>query len=154
MTNSGRLPSEPPDDASGEQDYAALQVRVPSKRGERLFTWGAIPLKVMPIGSAAMEDSIPIEHWVKTRADLIRRLQTDTCELCGSHEHCEVHHVRKLVDVKKRWAGRRAKPAWVEKMIALRRKTLIVCRRCHHAIHKGTFDLPKKHEGILESRVM
>jgi group II intron reverse transcriptase/maturase len=130
----------------GDQDYAALQVRVPTKRGERLFTWGAIPLKVMPIGSATIEDSIPIERWVNVRADLIRRLQADTCELCGSHEYCEVHHVHKLIDVKRRWAGRRDKPAWVEKMSALRRKTLIVCRRCHHAIHNGTFDLPKKHE--------
>lgn len=130
----------------GDQDYAALQVRVPTKRGERLFTWGAIPLKVMSIGSATIEDTIPIERWVNVRADLIRRLQADTCELCGSHEYCEVHHVHKLIDVKRRWAGRRDKPAWVEKMSALRRKTLIVCRRCHHAIHNGTFDLPKKHE--------
>ena len=79
----------------------------------------------------------------KVRSDLIRRLQADTCELCGSHENCEVHHIRKLVDVKKRWAGRREKPAWVQKMVMLRRKTLIVCRQCHLAIHNGTFDLPK-----------
>jgi group II intron reverse transcriptase/maturase len=130
----------------GDQEYAALQVRVPTKRGERLFTWGAIPLKTVAPGTASIEDTVPIERWVNVRADLIRRLQADTCELCGSHEHCEVHHVHKLIDVKRRWAGRRDKPAWVEKMSALRRKTLIVCRRCHHAIHNGTFDLPKKHE--------
>ena len=130
----------------GDQEYAALQVRVPTKRGERLFTWGAIPLKTVAPGTAKIEDTVPIERWVNVRADLIRRLQADTCELCSSHVHCEVHHVHKLIDIKRRWAGRREKPAWVEKMSALRRKTLIVCRRCHHAIHNGTFDLPKKHE--------
>lgn len=127
----------------GDQEYTALQVRVPTKKGERIFTWGAIPLKAVTPGTATIEDKVPAEHWVNVRADLIRRLQADTCELCGSQENCEVHHIRKLVDVKRRWVGRREKPAWVQKMVALRRKTLIVCRQCHHAIHNGTFDLPK-----------
>jgi len=127
----------------GDQEYTALQVRVPTKKGERLFTWGAIPLKAVKAGTATIEDKVPTEHWVNVRADLIGRLQADTCELCGSQENCEVHHVRKLVDLKRRWAGRREKPTWVQKMATLRRKTLIVCRKCHHAIHNGTFDLPK-----------
>jgi group II intron reverse transcriptase/maturase len=127
----------------GDQEYAVLQVRVPTRKGERIFTWGAIPLKTVKPGTATVEDRIPVEHWVNVRSDLIRRLQADACELCGSQEDCEVHHVRKLIEVKRRWAGRREKPTWVHKMIALRRKTLIVCRRCHVAIHHGTFDLPK-----------
>ena len=85
----------------GDQEYTALQVRVPTKKGERLFTWGAIPLKAVKAGTATIEDKVPAEHWVNVRADLIRRLQADTCELCGSQENCEVHHVRKLVDLKK-----------------------------------------------------
>jgi group II intron reverse transcriptase/maturase len=127
----------------GDQDYVVLQVRVPTRKGERLFTWGAIPLKTVTPGTTTIEDTIPVERWFNVRADLIRRLQADTCELCGSHENCEVHHVHKLIDLKKRWEGRREKPTWVRKMIILRRKTLIVCRRCHYAIHQGTFDLPK-----------
>ena len=31
----------------GDQEYKALQVRVPTKKGERIFTWGAIPLKTV-----------------------------------------------------------------------------------------------------------
>ena len=104
---------------------------------------GSYPPKTVKPGTATIEDKVPVEHWVDVRADLIRRLQADTCELCGSQENCEVHHVRKLVDLKRRWAGRREKPTWVQKMATLRRKTLIVCRKCHHAIHNGTFDLPK-----------
>jgi group II intron reverse transcriptase/maturase len=127
----------------GDQDYKTLQVCVPTKKGERIFTWGAIPLKTVTPGTATLEDSIPVEYHRGSRADLIRRLLADTCELCGSQENCEVHHVRKLADLKKRWAGRREKPVWVRKMVMIRRKTLIVCHRCHVAIHNGTFDLPK-----------
>jgi group II intron reverse transcriptase/maturase len=127
----------------GDQDYKTLQVCVPTKKGERIFTWGAIPLKTVMPGTATLEDNIPLEYHRGARADLIRRLLADTCELCGSQMNCEVHHVRKLADLKKRWAGRREKPVWVRKMVVIRRKTLIVCRRCHVAIHNGTFDLPK-----------
>ena len=127
----------------GDQDYKTLQVCVPTKKGERIFTWGAIPLKTVTPGTASLEDNIPVEYHRGARADLIRRLLADTCELCGSQVNCEVHHVRKLADLKKRWAGRREKPVWVRKMVMIRRKTLIVCRRCHVAIHNGTFDLPK-----------
>lgn len=138
----------------GNQEYVALQVRIPTKKGEHLFTWGAIPLKTITPGTALLEDKMPAEIWLNVRADLIRRLQADTCELCGSQEDCEVHHVHKLVDVKKQWAGRREKPLWVQKMMALRRKTLVVCRKCHLSIHNGTFDLPKMRKRVLESRVM
>ena len=44
------------------------------------------------------------------RSDLVQRLQANKCELCGSQGDCEVHHVRKLVDLKKRWARRPIKP--------------------------------------------
>ncbi len=69
------------------------------------------------------------------RSDLIERLQANKCELCGSKEDCEVHHVRKLADLKK--PGRKEKPDWMKRMIAMQRKTLIVCRKCHIDIHAG-----------------
>jgi group II intron reverse transcriptase/maturase len=138
----------------GDQEYASLQVRVPTKKGERIFTWGAIPLKTITPGTVTLEDKMPMDIWKRVRSDLIRRLQAETCELCGSQEDCEVHHVHKLADVKNRWAGRREKPIWVQKMMTLRRKTLVLCHKCHLSIHHGTFDLPKTHERVLESRVM
>lgn len=69
------------------------------------------------------------------RSELLQRLLADECELCGSREHVEVHHIRKLADLKTR--DGRAKPAWVRRMAARQRKTLIVCRVCHTAIHAG-----------------
>ena len=66
------------------------------------------------------------------------------CELCGSQERCEVHHVRKLSDLKNRWSGRKQKPDWVIRMITMRRKTLVVCAKCHDAIHAGKA-IPKLH---------
>ena len=70
------------------------------------------------------------------RTELIKRLLADTCELCGSTKNIEVHHIRKLADLKK--PGQGEVPKWVELMSARKRKTLVVCRECHVAIHNGT----------------
>jgi hypothetical protein len=67
------------------------------------------------------------------RTELERRLLADACELCGSKENIEVHHVRALKDLQQK--GRSEKPFWVQIMAARRRKTLVVCRGCHEAIH-------------------
>ncbi len=75
-----------------------------------------------------------------TRNELITRLLSGTCELCGSTTEVEGHHIRKLKDLKKRWKGRKKKPAWVRRMIALNRKSLFVCKTCHQNIHNGTYD--------------
>jgi hypothetical protein len=76
-------------------------------------------------------------QYFEQRSELITRLMADTCEMCGATGQCEVHHVRKLADLKTRWQHRQAKPAWVTKMIAMQRKTLIVCKSCHWKIHNG-----------------
>lgn len=70
------------------------------------------------------------------RTELIKRLLADKCELCGSTKDIEVHHIRKLADLKK--PGQGEVPKWVELMSARKRKTLVVCRECHVAIHNGT----------------
>lgn len=69
------------------------------------------------------------------RNELIKRLVADECEMCGNEENCEVHHIRKLADLKKE--GRKEKALWQQMMSARRRKTLVVCRACHSAIHHG-----------------
>jgi hypothetical protein len=69
----------------------------------------------------------------------VRKLFTD--ELCGSQAHVQVHHIRQLSNLRK--GGRKPKPAWVAKMIARQRKTLVVCRRCHYAIHAGRLETPQ-----------
>ena len=69
------------------------------------------------------------------RNELVKRLLADKCELCGATENIEVHHIRKLADLNNK--GRAEKPAWVKRMAARRRKTLVVCQNCHKAIHAG-----------------
>ncbi|MGW0712383.1 HNH endonuclease [Streptomyces sp. NPDC002643] len=69
------------------------------------------------------------------RNEVVRRLLADTCEICGSRNSVEVHHVRHLKDLSVR--GRAPKPAWAQMMAARHRKTLVVCRVCHEDIHFG-----------------
>ena len=60
---------------------------------------------------------------------LENRLKANICELCGTcdSEHYEVHHVNKLKNLK-------GKQRWEIAMLAKRRKTLIVCRKCHRSV--------------------
>ncbi len=67
--------------------------------------------------------------------ELLQRLQAERCEICGSTEEVQVHHVRKLADLKDK--GRGELPAWKRLMAARRRKTLVLCRECHVAVHAG-----------------
>jgi len=114
--------------------YKTLQVEVPTSTGIRTIYWGAVPLRVVKPGDEPIRDE-RYQATYNRRTDLVRRLQAETCELCGSQEYIEVHHIRKLADLKK--PGRKDKPAWMQRMIALHRKTLVVCRRCHLTIHAG-----------------
>lgn len=59
------------------------------------------------------------------------RLMAKVCELCGTTEsdHYEVHHVNKLKNLT-------GKKMWEIVMLAKHRKTLVVCRKCHHKIHE------------------
>lgn len=75
--------------------------------------------------------------------ELVKRLLTNRCEVCGSADDINVHHIHKLKDLKRRYAGQKTPPLWVQQMIRLRRKTLVVCAQCHQAIHAGKYDGPK-----------
>jgi group II intron reverse transcriptase/maturase len=74
------------------------------------------------------------------RSEVVERLLAQTCELCGSHESIEVHHVHKLADLASK--GPAQAPSWKRRMAARQRKTLVVCRRCHEHIQYGRYDGP------------
>ena len=82
--------------------------------------------------NTAIKDQV-IKPYIRTRSEVVDKLLHDTCELCGAKEEVHMHHIRKLADLKKK--GRKEKPYWMQIMIARKRKTLAVCRKCHEGIH-------------------
>ena len=79
---------------------------------------------------------------IPARHRILDRLNANKCELCGlqsdNPSQFEVHHVRKLRDIKQKYQKRgKHIPNWVLAMAALNRKTLVVCKPCHQAIHSG-----------------
>jgi hypothetical protein len=112
--------------------YTGLQVIIPREgRKSLVATWGGVPL-TWNIKATLKEKPVMIYG---DRSELIQRLLADTCELCGSHEDVEVHHVRKMSNLHE-YPGR-PKPEWVVRMIALKRKTLLLCRTCHEDVDNG-----------------
>lgn len=112
-----------------------LQVVVPREDKPPLVaTWGGISLSYKK--KAVIEDA-PYQVY-GGRTELIKRLLENKCELCGSEENIEVHHIRKLADLNKH--NGKLVPKWKEIMSARCRKTLVTCRDCHHAIHNGSIN--------------
>ncbi len=69
-----------------------------------------------------------IKH-ANSTTTLEKRLSAKTCELCGkTNVPLEIHHVNKVKNLK-------GKEQWEIVMIAKKRKTLAVCKDCHHRIH-------------------
>jgi hypothetical protein len=125
-------------------------LRVVVERGEGkkplVAQWGGISL-------GRQREAILTDHPPQPKnygTELLERLLAQESELCQSEEEVEVHHVRALKDLRKK--GRRARPEWMRRMAARQRKTLIVCRDCHEAIHGGRPTRQKPGE-TLESRM-
>jgi group II intron reverse transcriptase/maturase len=76
-----------------------------------------------------------LDKMFNPRREIVERLLNNICEICGSSKNIEVHHVRKLADLRVR--GRKEPPFWKTIMASRRRKTLVVCGECHDDIHAG-----------------
>ena len=121
-------------------ERACLKVVVQRGEGKRplVAQFGGIPLKRKR--QAVLVDQQP-QRYRFNRNELITRLLAEECELCGSTTDINVHHIRALRDLNVK--GQREKPKWIQVMAARRRKTLVVCRPCHTAIHAGR-SIPQK----------
>ena len=91
--------------------------------------FGGIPLRQHK--KAVLDDRQPIPATIR-RKELIDRLRAGRCELCEQRASVQVHHVPKLASLD---TPGRPQPAWAQLMAKRRRKTLVVCPPCHHAIH-------------------
>ena len=119
-----------------------LKVEKQRDNGKRPLVayFGGIPLKRQR--QAVLVDREP-QRYRTDRNELIKRLEADKCEMCGSTVDVEVHHIRALRDLNVK--GQREKPKWVQIMAARKRKTLVVCRTCHLHAHNGSWN-PRKQQ--------
>jgi group II intron reverse transcriptase/maturase len=112
-----------------------LQVMIEREGKKPLVAqWGGISLARQT--KAVLTDRAPFV-WSQ-RSELEKRLLAQVCELCGSEEQIEVHHIRALKDLQ--LPGQAQRPKWVQIMAARHRKTLITCQKCHQDIHAGRAD--------------
>jgi group II intron reverse transcriptase/maturase len=91
--------------------------------------FGGIPLK--RDRRAVIRDPVPAPV-LTPRKELVHRLRKRWCELCEHDATVAVHQVASLASLGKPGPGQ---PAWATLMANKRRKTLIVCARCHDHIH-------------------
>lgn len=116
-----------------DKKYKILRVSIPRQDKKPLVaTWGGVSLSWNI--KATLEDQPPT---VKRghHSELVQRLLAGYGELCGATENVEVHHVRAMKDLHS-YPGRE-KPEWVKRMIALKRKTMPLCRTCHEDVTNG-----------------
>jgi len=110
-------------------------VRFTDKKGKtktRLFYNEGFARK--PLQKNAVVDIIPKTVMYSSKTSLMARLSAGQCELCGKTDcEIEIHHVRKLKDLK-------GKSYWERFMIARNRKTLALCLDCHEKLHSGNLN--------------
>ena len=118
-----------------EGDRKIILVKYERAGKRPLITYfGGVSLKWNRWVSVSDQQANPI--W-SSRSELVERLKAQECELCGSQDKIEVHHIKKLATLKRKGS---AKLEWQKRMIARNRKTLIVCQKCHNSIHHGKYD--------------
>lgn len=110
-----------------------IEVKVPREGKTPLVArFGGIVLKYRR--KATIQDDY-LARKKMGRTELLQRLLADTCEVCTATDNIEVHHIRKMADVHEN--GRKRKPDWMVLMASRRRKTLVLCRKCHDDLHAG-----------------
>jgi len=110
------------------------------KDGQRVMTYFNDSLRKLDKPNTKLSDKYRFDfNKINVGRQLINRLNANVCELCETQEgEFEVHHVRKLKDIKDKYKKRgKVIPIWVLTMSRINRKTLIVCESCHNKIHSG-----------------
>jgi len=77
-------------------------------------------------------DHPPLTFKYTQGSELLRRMSANKCEYCEREGgHFEVHHIKKLANIK-------GASTWQRLMSARKRKTLVLCVECHDKLHAGT----------------
>jgi len=118
-------------DAASDKMHTAYRVKVERPGKYPLFaTFGGFSL-----GRQDKEINDQPTRNRNGRTEILERLTADECENCGSSDGCQVHHVKKVSDLRT-WKHR---PAWADLMVLRSRKTLVLCRKCHTDLHAGRY---------------
>jgi group II intron reverse transcriptase/maturase len=118
--------------ANGTQKVLVVVIDRGKEKKPLVAMFGGIKLRWQK--HATLEDQ-PKMVYSSLRSEIVQRLLAQKCELCESKEGpFQVHHIRKLADLDR--PGQGEKPLWVKRMASRRRKTLVVCQRCHEDIHR------------------
>jgi group II intron reverse transcriptase/maturase len=84
-----------------------------------------------PDAATSVDVEASLAIWINRRSELVERLNARVCEACGATDRrVEIHHVRRLADVKNEHL--------IVKLKAARtRKRFVLCVQCHHDLHAG-----------------
>jgi len=93
--------------------------------------WKLKHLNVTAWPSASVDTVTVGSRLAQSSNDLVTRLKASVCEACDdTNGPFEVHHPHRLKD-------KRSGPMTLWKASARQRGTIVLCRRCHLAIHSG-----------------
>ena len=121
-------------------DTRAIEVKVPRENKKTLIAnFGVLRIRrKKEINSKHLEDKYVT---VFTRgSELLDRLLADKCELCDGKDNIQVHHIKKISDLRRKYEGKKNISEWKKRMISINRNTLVVCKDCHNLIHDGKYD--------------
>jgi Type II intron maturase len=111
---------------------ACYEARIERPGKEALVArFGGIPL--VRNRRAVLVDRSSSHQVIYPRKELVRRLLTRRCELCGEPGAVTVHQVRNLASL----GMHTGQPPWAALMLKKRRETLVVCRSCQDVVHGG-----------------
>jgi hypothetical protein len=122
-----------------------------TNKGNKTLTYFDEPLKKQKQPAPGSDAQRVLHTVIPQRHRILDRLNANRCKACGhesdvKHEF-EVHHIRKLKDIKQKYQKRgKQLPHWVLAMVSLNRKTLVVCKPCHRAIHSGQLHTVQKRD--------
>jgi group II intron reverse transcriptase/maturase len=126
---------------SGTGTRNIIGIEYQSRNGKKQLTYFNQSLK--RITTPTLNLKTPDQFNPAIKSEIIRRILKGECELCNGKigiDDCEVHHIRKLKTMIERYNHKKGNiPKWINLMIKMRRKTLVVCKHCHSSIHKNPF---------------
>ncbi len=118
--------------STADGEYTAYQVTIPREGKPPLrATFGGFGLKRQ---DKAINDAPSRNR--NGRTEILERLLAAKCEYCGEKDDCQVHHIRKLAELLKQ----KKVTGWKRLMVIRKRKTLVLCPKCHSALHAGKLD--------------